>query len=132
MGDWSVSRLLVTAGRLVEQELAQSLRPLNLTPAGLGVLQQLEDEPRAQRDLARSARVEEQTISQVVDRLERLGMVERRPDPNDRRRHLVTLTRRGRSVLRKCADLDTETELTGLPQADRLRAGLLEVLRRLG
>ena len=34
-----------------------------------------------------------------VDRLERAGLVERRPDPNDRRGKLIALTERGKRVI---------------------------------
>lgn len=34
-----------------------------------------------------------------LDRLERAGLVERRPDPNDRRGKLIALTARGREVI---------------------------------
>ncbi|WP_353509271.1 MarR family transcriptional regulator [Intrasporangium sp.] len=39
------------------------------------------------------------TMTNRVDRLERSGFVERRPDPNDRRGVLVHLTPRGRDVV---------------------------------
>ena len=47
---------------------------------------------------AKLAQVRKQTMAQTVEELERLGYVERRPDPEDRRARLVLLTERGRSV----------------------------------
>jgi hypothetical protein len=38
------------------------------------------------------------TMAQAVDQLERMGYVERRPNPRDRRSRLVFLTERGASV----------------------------------
>jgi len=49
-------------------------------------------------ELTRLARVRKQTMAQAVDELERLGYVERRPDPSDRRARLVFLTERGEQV----------------------------------
>jgi DNA-binding MarR family transcriptional regulator len=41
--------------------------------------------------------------SKVVDRLERDGLVERRPNPGDRRSSLISLTPRGSEALRSAA-----------------------------
>jgi DNA-binding MarR family transcriptional regulator len=49
-------------------------------------------------ELTRLARVRKQTMAQAVQELEKLGYVERRPDPSDRRARLVFLTPRGESV----------------------------------
>jgi len=49
-------------------------------------------------EMTRLARVRKQTMAQAVEELERLGYVERRPDPRDGRARLVFLTERGRSV----------------------------------
>ena len=48
--------------------------------------------------LTRLAHVRKQTMAQAVEELERLGYVERRPDPRDRRARLVVLTPRGEAV----------------------------------
>ncbi len=49
-------------------------------------------------ELTKLAHVRKQTMTQAVEELERLGYVERRPDPNDRRARLVFLTERGKAV----------------------------------
>lgn len=49
-------------------------------------------------ELTRLARVRKQTMTQAVEELEKLGYVERRADPTDRRARLVFLTRRGQAV----------------------------------
>lgn len=48
--------------------------------------------------LTQLANVRKQSVTQAVEELERLGYVERRPDPNDRRARLVFLTARGQGV----------------------------------
>jgi DNA-binding MarR family transcriptional regulator len=130
---WPLSRLLITASRLVEHDIADQLRPYNLTHASFGVLALVQLSPISQRDLAHATRVEEQTISQTVDRLERLGMVTRERDPNDRRRFLITVTGVGRHAFRHATRHDrAEQALEGLPEAEHLRAALAELIRRLG
>ena len=49
--------------------------------------------------LAARAGMTKQAMSQLVDECERLGIVERRPDPSDRRARIVAFTRRGRTLL---------------------------------
>jgi DNA-binding MarR family transcriptional regulator len=49
-------------------------------------------------ELTRLAHVRKQSMAQAVEELERLGYVERRADPHDRRARLVFLTERGRRV----------------------------------
>ena len=103
---WTLSRLLITASRLVEHHIAEQLRPYHLTHASFGVLALVSRGPISQRELAHATRVEEQTISQSVDRLERLGMVTREKDPTDRRRFLVTMTDAGREAFRQATRHD--------------------------
>src|SRR3977135_1382497 len=45
-------------------------------------------------ELAELARVRKQTMAQAVEQLERMGYVERRPNPRDRRSPPVVLTQR--------------------------------------
>lgn len=49
--------------------------------------------------LARGANMSPQAMGELVDELEGLGYVERRPDPADRRAKLITLTTRGRDCV---------------------------------
>lgn len=130
---WPLSRLLITASRLIEHDIALQLRPYNLTHASFGVLALVSAHPLSQRDLAHATRVEEQTISQTVDRLERMGMVTRERDPNDRRRFLVTMTDLGQQAFRQATRHDhAEQALAGLPEADHLRASLATLIRAMG
>ena len=51
-------------------------------------------------DLATAERMRPQSMAQTVHDLETAGLVSRRPDPTDRRRAIVELTRAGRELLR--------------------------------
>ena len=61
-------------------------------------------------ELARRARLSKQAVTELVRRLERDGLVERRPDPTDGRASVVFLTERSRAfepvAARTLADLD--------------------------
>lgn len=131
--DWALTRLLVTAARLVEHDISHQLRPHDLTHAGFGVLALLQNAKMSQREIATATRVEEQTISRTVDRLERLGMVQRERDTRDRRRVMVGVTPAGRRTFREATRHDLAQDLlTGLPQAEQLRSALITLIRELG
>lgn len=85
------------------------LRELGFATAQLPVLAALQDGARlSQKELAQWAKVEQPTMAQMLTRMERDGLVQREPDPRDKRASLVSLTdaarRRlpaGRAVLRR-------------------------------
>ena len=104
--EWSLGRLLSMAARLVEQEWNGWLASRDMTHAGLLALHALRSGPRAQRELAAASMVEEQTMSKVLDRLERAGYVTRERDTADRRRLVVRRTLAGERAYRGAIDAD--------------------------
>jgi DNA-binding MarR family transcriptional regulator len=89
-------------------------------------------------ELTKLANVRKQTMAQAVEELERLGYVERRPDPNDRRARLVFLTTRGeavrpvamaagRRVHARWAELTSPKQLASLEQSLRSVLQALQV-----
>jgi DNA-binding MarR family transcriptional regulator len=87
-------------------------------------------------ELAELARVRKQTMAQAVDQLERLGYVERRPNPRDRRSRLIFLTERGAAVtpITHAAAARVEerwAELTSPEELEALRDSLLSLLSEL-
>ena len=127
MASWPTGRLLSTASRLVEHAWAEALESHGLTHAGLIVLHFLSGGPASQIELARRARVQTQTMSRTLDRLERDGYIERTADATDRRRHVVRLTPDGADAFREAHDLEARV-FPALPQQDALRAALLELI----
>jgi DNA-binding MarR family transcriptional regulator len=68
----------------------------------------------------------------LLDELEERGLVERRRDPNDRRRHIVQPTAEGKRALRRLRALSRRLEDEFLaPLDDAERARLHELLLRL-
>ena len=68
----------------------------------------------------------------LLDELEERGLVERRRDPKDRRRHLVHITPRGKRTLRTLRTLSLQLEADFLePLTDDERADLHSLLLRL-
>jgi DNA-binding MarR family transcriptional regulator len=70
----------------------------DIRPSHVSVFTFVPAEGMQVRELTQLARVRKQTLAQAVDELERLGYVERRPDPTERRARLVCLTPRGEAA----------------------------------
>jgi DNA-binding MarR family transcriptional regulator len=90
-------------------------------PAHSAVFAQLRPEGSRLTALARGANMTPQAMGELVDELEQLGYVERRPDPTDRRAKLIVLTRRGRN----CVE-------AGMATIDGIEARLTELLGERG
>lgn len=96
-----VGRLLLCA-RHLEQALVAAVRPFGLSFADFDVLNTLRrrDDPGGTNpsELARSSLVTTGAMTSRLDRLTRSGLIERTPDPTDRRGQRVALTTRGEHV----------------------------------
>src|SRR6201989_853323 len=78
--------LLHDVARLLRVDADKRARAHGMTRAQWGILIWLERQPGlSQKELAEFLEVEPITVARLVDRLEARGMVERRPDPRDRR-----------------------------------------------
>lgn len=127
MSDWPTGRLLSTAARLVEHAWAEALEAQGLTHAGLIVLHLLDSTSLSQKELAARARVQTQTMSRTIERLEREGFVRREPDALDRRRQVVTRTDAGRVVWERTRTLEAQV-FPALNDPDSLRETLLNII----
>ena len=127
MAQWPNGRLLSTAARLVEHAWVEALASLGLTHAGLIVLHLLGDGGLSRTELARLARVQTQTMSRTLDRLQREGLVARIRDDRDARRHLVTRTDAGTVAWQQARTLEADV-FPELANADALRTALLEII----
>lgn len=122
---WPTGRLLAAAARRVEREWNAHLSAWDLNHASLPVIVILACADHSQRELAAATGVTEQTMSRILERMERTGYVTRIAHPGDRRRHVISLTAAGRSVLADAADPAPAEEMAtrGLTpeQVDELR-----------
>jgi DNA-binding MarR family transcriptional regulator len=100
----------------------------DLQPAHGAALQPLRDAPDGERitTLARGARITKQSMSALVDHLERTGYVERVPDPDDARAVRVRLTARGRGYTRAARAFAHSIEADWV---ERIGAARVEALR---
>lgn len=79
--------LLVDVTRLFRKQFDRRAEPLGLTRAQWRALRVIDRQPGlSQTALAEALEMEPIPVGRVVDRLQQAGFVERRADPNDRRR----------------------------------------------
>jgi DNA-binding MarR family transcriptional regulator len=100
---------------------------------GYSVLTALDDTPvRTQAALAEAIGADKSRIIGTLDELQTAGLIERTPDPGDRRVRLLSITPEGRRVrraVRKDIRVHEDQLLAKLPRADR--EAFVRVLRTL-
>ncbi|MFC8918656.1 MarR family winged helix-turn-helix transcriptional regulator [Streptomyces sp. NPDC047821] len=126
-----VVELIGTVVTRYHEEYEQAAAQHSLTGAQARVLGLLALEPTPMRRIAQSLRCEPSNVTGIVDRLEARGLVERRPDPADRRVKIAAATEEGRATagrLREALDFAREP-LAAL--SDDERTALRDLLRRM-
>ena len=119
-------------GQLVRRLRKENLFPLHQASV-LGRLDRCGSQSVS--DLAAAERVRPQSMAQTVGDLEGEGLIERKPDPDDRRRALVTITAAGQARIEanrraregwlvKAFEEMSETDLTAVERS-------VEILRRV-
>ncbi len=88
-----------------EERMNEASAAARLSPVSAWALVQLDpDRPIPQKELAARLRCNPSTVVDPTDRLEQGGLVERRPNPSDRRVNVLTVTARGRAVRRRLVE----------------------------
>ena len=93
-------------GQRIAHKFATALEPLGLRPPHFGVMTLIDAHPgSAQKDLVTRSLTDPSSMVAVIDELEGMGLAERRPHPEDRRKHAVYLTARGRDTLERAQEV---------------------------
>ena len=128
-----VAFLLVQLGTYVAGLFGERLKPLGLEQRHAGMLVRLaQNNGRSQQAIAELMGVNPTRMVFLTDELEKLGLVERRRNPADRRSHALYLTEAGTAMLARVREVTRAHEaaitadLTGA-ERDQLTA----LLRRL-
>ena len=115
------------------RDFRKSLGGHDITPGLFGVLVLIEaNGGMKQTALARAIHLDRSTVVNVIDNLERMELVERRPVDGDRRSKALFLTPKGRTQLQKLKRLVAEHEqrlARNLSPAER--AQLVDLLARI-
>lgn len=82
------------------EDLSTRLRDTRLTLSQLALLRLINTRPGLrQQQISDALNVKKTNLVTTIDRLEALGLVERRPSPTDKRAHALHLTRQGAKTL---------------------------------
>lgn len=111
--------------------LDEVLRPSGVTTLQYTAMTVLERRPHlTQTDLARMSFTRVQSASDLVAGLIRRGLVDRTPDPKNRRRQLLDLTPKGRELLREFDSRVAELETVMLQDFTDEEAQLMRTFMR--
>lgn len=131
--DESLSELFWAVARSLRHLHKEWLEPLNVSPShGRALAVLLRHGPMRPGALAEHLRIAPRSATEVVDDLQHRGLVERAPDPADRRATLLNLTAAGQATgaaIRAARQAGAERFFAGLSRADR--AELARILREL-
>jgi DNA-binding MarR family transcriptional regulator len=131
--DDSLSDAVRSVARLLRQASAESLARWDLTPSQFRALRVLlRHASMRPSELSSHLHIAPRSTTEVLDGLEAKGLVERRPDPHDRRATLVVPTSRGTDVaadIRSASGSEAERVFDPLSPGDR--ADLARILRKL-
>lgn len=124
--------LLVIAARTGQELAKQRLAPMGLTVQMCGVLIRLAAGALSQHELGQQLGIDRTTVVELIDDLERKGVVERRRNPVDRRSYLLTLTPKGRTFQKRATRVfDSAADDFFAPLAPAEREAMRDMLRRM-
>jgi DNA-binding MarR family transcriptional regulator len=131
--DESLSELFWSVARRLRHQSHETLQPLGITPGQARALSVLARHGTMRpSELSEHLKIAPRSTTEVVDGLEERGLVERLPDPADRRATLVELTGTGSTIAEKIrAERGAQGErfFAALPPGDR--AELARILAEL-
>jgi DNA-binding MarR family transcriptional regulator len=129
----SVGFLISQLGFVSSKRFMEALAPVGIDPREFTLLRFVAaSEGRSQQALAELLAIPPSRMVALVDGLEEAGLLERRPDPEDRRVRGLHLTRKGRGALERAGKIaiDYETELcAGINREEREL--LIDLLHKL-
>ena len=132
-GDETLGEAFWAVARRLRDTSQETLAPWDINPSQFRALRVLNHHGALRlSDLSVRLHIAPRSATEVVDALEARGLVERRPDPRDRRATLVELTGQGTGVLgaiRAARGTEAERIFDRLSPADRDH--LARILREL-
>jgi DNA-binding MarR family transcriptional regulator len=103
--------LLIKAAFKLRELTEEALKPYGLIGKHWGILSVLKEKGNlTQHDIGKCVHMDRSTMVNMIDDLEKAGLVERRPNASDRRAYSVFMTEKGKSILPECSRLGTAAE----------------------
>jgi DNA-binding MarR family transcriptional regulator len=107
----SSTHLLKRLGMELKEAYREAFEAVGASPFYYSVLAVLEESPpETQATIADSLGYDRSWLVGLLDELEEKGLIERRRDPDDRRRHLVTLLPAGKEQLAELRAISKQVE----------------------
>ncbi len=124
---------LITIAARTGQELAKRrLNPIGLTVQMCGVMNLLGEGPVSQQELGEQLGIDRTTVVELIDDLEKKGVVERRRNPADRRSYALHLTAKGRIIQKRATKaFDASVDEFFGPLTAAERKALADMLTRV-
>src|SRR5216117_165017 len=115
--------LMIKLGRITMHRFTEALEPFGIRPRHVAALIELRDSGElTQQSLCGQLHLDPTNLVAILNELEERGFAKRRRDPEDRRRHLVEVSKKGIAVLDKVSEVMDGVEddlLDGLEPAER-------------
>ena len=132
------SLLMIKLGRITMHRFTEALAPFGIRPRHVAALIELRDRGElTQQALCGRLHLDPTNVVAILNELEERGYATRRRDPEDRRRHLVAVSKKGLAVIDKVSDVMDGVEedlLDGLepPEREQLEDFLTSIWERSG
>jgi DNA-binding MarR family transcriptional regulator len=122
--------MLIKLGRITAHRFTEALAPFGIRPRHVAALIELRDSGElTQQSLCGHLHLDPTNVVAILNELEEKGYAMRRRDPQDRRRHLVEVSKKGIAVIDEVSEVMDGVEaelLEGLEPAEREQlSGLL-------
>jgi DNA-binding MarR family transcriptional regulator len=115
--------LMIKLGRITMHRFAEALEPFGIRPRHVAALIELRDHGElTQQSLCGQLHLDPTNLVAILNELEERGYATRRRDPEDRRRHLVVVSKKGVAVIEKVSQVMDGVEdelLQGFDRAER-------------
>jgi DNA-binding MarR family transcriptional regulator len=121
--------LMIKLGRITMHRFTEALEPFGIRPRHVAALIELRDRGQlTQQSLCVQLHLDPTNLVAILNELEEKGYATRRRDPEDRRRHLVEVSRKGIAVIEKVSEVMDGVEadlLEGFGAAEREQLDVL-------
>src|SRR3954468_13159601 len=121
--------LMFKLGRITTHRFTEALEPFGIRPRHVAALIELRDSGQVtQQSLCGQLHLDPTNLVAILNELEQRGYATRRRDPQDRRRHIVEISKKGIAVLDKVSKVMDGVEddlLEGLDPREREQAAAL-------
>src|SRR4051795_7581096 len=130
--------LMIKLGRITMHRFGEALEPFGIRPRHVAALIELRDHGElTQQSLCGQLHLDPTNLVAILNELEQRGYATRRRDPEDRRRHLVEVSKKGLAVIDKVSKVMDGVEddlLDGLeaPEREELEGLLTSIWERSG